>query len=57
MRNKPDAYAMNFTGAPSDIVKCENCGFKCVLAQMQEEGKCPKCGINATRIEKGKVKK
>ncbi len=57
MKNKPDAYALEFSGKPSDIVKCENCGFKCVLCQMTETGKCPKCGISTDNIKDGKVKK
>jgi len=57
-RNKPDAYEMEFSGRPQDVVKCENCGFKCVHYQMVESGKCPKCGINtAGKIDKGKVRK
>lgn len=57
MKNKPDAYELEWSGKLTNIVKCENCGFKCVYVQIVDNGnKCPKCGI-VGNVQKGKLKK
>jgi len=57
MKKKPDAYELNFKAAGGDVIKCDNCGFKCVYCQYTDNNsKCPSCG-NAAAVEKGHMKK
>ena len=56
MKHKPDAYELEYNGKPSNVIKCDECGFKAVKCQFDEEGKCPRCKMNL-KIEKGHNKK
>lgn len=43
MKNKPDAYTLEYTGSQMDVIKCDECGFKAVRCQFDETGGCPAC--------------
>lgn len=52
---KPDAYELFFKNSPSDIIKCEVCGFKAVKYQFDENKECPACKTKFSIITKGKI--
>ena len=48
MKHKPDAYTLEWNGKLNNIVKCDECAFKCVYAQIVDnDNKCPKCGADS----------
>ncbi len=62
VKNKPDAYELEFTGNPANVIKCENCGFRAVRYQFDEFGGCPSCKVKydnakGKKVDKGKFKK